>query len=67
MVTLIINGKPRALEGPTNLMDFLRDNKINTQFVAVAHNRVILQKKDLAITMLNDGDVLELVQPVGGG
>lgn len=67
MITLTINGRRRELEGPTNLMDFLQDSGVNRQFVAVAHNGEVLEKESFPRIMLNEGDEVEIVQPVGGG
>ena len=67
MITLTINGRRRELKGPTNLMDFLQTSGVNRQFVAVAHNGEVLEKESFPRIMLNDGDELEIVQPVGGG
>ena len=67
MITLTVNGKPQDLSNPTDLMTFLEAHGVQTQFMAVAHNGVILQKEELQGVILNQGDVLEIVRPVGGG
>jgi len=67
MITLTVNGKPRQIEGPTDLVGFLQAQGITTRFVAVAYNGVVLEKDELASVTLKDGDVLEIVRPVGGG
>ena len=67
MITLTINGRCRELEGPTNLIDFLHASGVNLQFVAVAHNGEVLEKESFTHIMLNEGDEVEIVRPVGGG
>ena len=67
MIRLTVNGKPRELSGPTGLVAFLESLGVNVQFVAVAHNGNVLAREDYASVTLQDGDVLEVVRPVGGG
>ncbi|MCI0844288.1 MAG: sulfur carrier protein ThiS, partial [Chloroflexi bacterium] len=40
---------------------------LNLQFVAVGYNGEVVKKEELAGLTLKDGDVLEIVRPVGGG
>ncbi len=67
MITLTINGKPVQLEGSVSLERFLDERNVNTKFVAVAYNGNVLQREAYDGIVLNEGDVLEIVQPVGGG
>ena len=67
MIAVTINGKPVQLEGSVSLEQFLDERNVNTKFVAVAYNGNVLQKEDYSGIALNEGDVLEIVQPVGGG
>jgi len=67
VIKLTVNGKPRELAGPTGLVAFLESVGVNVQFVAVARNGDVLSREDYAGVTLQDGDVLEVVRPVGGG
>ncbi len=67
MITLTVNGKQRELEKLTALDRFLKDNGIDSQFVAVAYNGTVLQRGEFANVRLGQGDVVEIVRPVGGG
>ncbi len=67
MITLVVNGKKRELKAPTDLVAFLKENNVNTTFVAVAHNGMILSKEEYPKVILKDGDTLEIIRPVGGG
>ena len=67
MITLTINGRRRELEGPTHLIDFLQSSGVNLQFIAVAHNGEVVDREEFPQIVLNEGDEVEVVRPVGGG
>ena len=67
MITLTINGKRRELEGPTSLVDFLQSIGVNLQFIAVAHNGEVVDRESFPQIVLDEGDEVEVVRPVGGG
>ncbi len=67
MITLTINGKERTLERPTNLVEYLASLEVNTRFIAVAHNGVVLRREEFDEVTLDDGDEVEIVRAVGGG
>ncbi len=46
---------------------FLKDNGIDSQFVAVAYNGTVLGRDEFPNVKLGQGDVVEIVRPVGGG
>ena len=63
----MVNGKPLELAGPTGLVTFLESLGVKMQFVAVAQNGTVLRHQEFSGITLNDGDVLEVVNIVGGG
>lgn len=67
MITLTVNGKPTELEKATALERFLRDHDVDSQFVAVAYNGTVLRREEFSTVTLGQGDVVEIVRPVGGG
>ena len=67
MITLTVNGKAKDLATPVALDQFLHDNDVNVQFVAVAHNGNVLRREEFGTVLLANGDVVEIVRPVGGG
>ncbi len=67
MITLTVNGKQRELEKVTALDLFLKDFGIDSQFVAVAYNGIVLHRDEFPNVKLGQGDVVEIVRPVGGG
>lgn len=67
MVNLTVNGKAREIETSQKLLVFLEGLGINLNFIAVAYNGEVLDKADFSSVTLDEGDVLEIVRPVGGG
>ena len=67
MINLTVNGKMRELEQAVDLASFLDDLGVNLQHVAVGYNGEVIKKEQYPEVKLNEGDVLEIVRPVGGG
>ncbi|MCH9016903.1 MAG: sulfur carrier protein ThiS [Chloroflexi bacterium] len=67
MINLTVNGKPRPIDASVDLETYLISFGLNLQFVAVGYNGEVVKKEELAGLTLKDGDVLEIVRPVGGG
>lgn len=67
MINLTVNGKPRMLEDSVDLVTYLKSFGVNLQHVAVGYNGEVLKKESFPEVKLRDGDVLEIVRPVGGG
>ncbi len=61
-----MNGE-KAVIGPMSLLAYLEQINIDPKRVAVELNLDILPKADYGTTLLNDGDLLEIVHFVGGG
>ena len=67
MLKLMVNGKPRDVEEHVDLVSFLISYDVNLEHVAVGYNGVVLEKDRFSEVLLREGDVLEIVRPVGGG
>jgi sulfur carrier protein len=67
VISLQVNGRAVELDGPTPLLDYLRDLGIHARAVAVEVNGEILQRDGYAGCTLGEGDVVEIVRMVGGG
>ncbi len=67
MIDLIVNGKSRPIEASVDLETYLLSFGLNLRFVAVGYNGEVVKKETFASLTLKDGDVLEIVRPVGGG
>ena len=66
-VKLTINGKPRELEGPLTVAQYLETLGAAGRYVAVARNGEVLDRAAFADVALEDGDCIEIARPVGGG
>ena len=64
MVT--INGKAENMAGKT-ITEYLEIANYNPKTIAVECNEVIISKADYSQTILQDGDVVEVVSFMGGG
>jgi sulfur carrier protein len=62
-----VNGDALTLPEGANVAALLERLKIGTPRVAVERNREIVPKAEYASTPLQPGDVLEVVEFVGGG
>lgn len=61
-----INGKNVDVDG-MKLSDYLESNQYNKNAIAVEINEEIVSKGNYGSTVLKDGDVVEVVNFVGGG
>jgi sulfur carrier protein len=64
---ILVNGEERELEKPITLLEFLLQLGIPKERVAIEVNKEVVRRKDWEITMINDGDRIEIVHFVGGG
>ncbi len=67
ILKLLVNGEPRTAGVGDTVADLLVALKLPRETVAVERNLAIVRRADHATTALQDGDVIELVQFVGGG
>lgn len=63
---ICINGE-KIEKAEILLSAYLEENRINPQRIAVELNGEILPKAQYSNTVLKDGDVVEIVNFVGGG
>lgn len=67
MPQLTINGAPKALPDPSNVLQALALFPVEGRRFAVELNGEIVPKSQHATTALKDGDKMEIVIAVGGG
>jgi len=67
MITLMVNGKSEILDGPTGLAELLRQRELEGRRVAIGYNGDVVHRDHWGDVVLNEGDVLDIVQMVGGG
>ena len=66
-ITCHINGREYTLPTGTTLLDFLAEKNAPVPAVVVEYNKEVLLKGEYERVVLQDGDVLEVVQIIGGG
>ena len=64
---LIVNGEPRELPDGITVTAMLESMELGPKWVVVERNGEPVERRDMATTVLCDGDVLELVKAVAGG
>ena len=64
---LTVNGEMQLCDDDTTLLDYLQGNGADVQAVVVELNRAIVNADEFESTVLTNGDVLEILQFVGGG
>jgi thiamine biosynthesis protein ThiS len=67
MINLILNGKRKELDSPITLLALLETLGVKSKFIAIGYNGSVVDKDCLDSIFIGDGDVLEVVKPVGGG
>jgi len=64
---IILNGDTHEVAGPLTVSELLARLEIDGRRVAVEHNLVVLKRAAFDVTMVRDGDEIEIVNFVGGG
>jgi sulfur carrier protein len=67
MINLMVNGQEQQCKVETLLTDLLLQLKMNPQLVAIEYNGEILHRQFWSGTVIEEGDILEVVTIVGGG
>jgi sulfur carrier protein len=67
MIRVRLNGQERSFPEGTTVTALLESLGRSPQWAAVEVNRQVLARPAYGTTALRDGDVLEVVQLVGGG
>ncbi len=61
-----VNGADRDIAGNT-ILKCLEDSGFDPRLIAVERNEEIVPKELFDVTVIKDGDVIEIVSYVGGG
>lgn len=67
MITIVLNGEKKRIEAGLNVDRLLKLYHINPAAVVVERNEKVLAKNQFESTEVEDGDLLEIVNFVGGG
>lgn len=66
-VKIQLNGKESTFPNNASVLDAIRFLKPGSEYVAAELNDKILEKSSFESIKLKNGDVLEIIQPLGGG
>ena len=64
---ITINGIDHTISEGISITALMKDLQIDPRKVAIEQNLCIVPANEYAETYLNDGDILEVVQFIGGG
>jgi len=64
---VVINGEPREMADGLTVQGLIHHLKLKEERLAVERNQEIVRRAEWAITLLREGDKLEIVHFVGGG
>lgn len=67
MIDITVNGRSLQLSEPATLSEFLERQNIQPRLIAIDRNGAVVPRSEYASVTLESGDVLEIVQMVGGG
>ena len=62
-----VNGQQQYLAEPISVEHLLQQLGLLEKRIAVEVNQEILSRERFPTTRLNDGDIIEIVQAIGGG
>lgn len=66
-MTILLNGESFETDGPLSVSRLLAGLDIDPRRVAVEHNRLVIKKAAYEVTVVQEGDEVEVVNFVGGG
>ena len=66
-ISVVINGKNTELPNSMTLLEYLTIKGLAERRLAVAHNGDVVPRDRYADAVISEGDILEIVRPVGGG
>ena len=64
---ITLNGEKYNLETGSNIVDLIEKLGLNIDKLAIERNLEIVHKSKFAMTIIKEGDKLELVHFIGGG
>jgi sulfur carrier protein len=67
LINITVNEKPQTIGDGASVASLLRELKINSPAIAVEVNQTLVTQDKFGITLLSDGDSIEVVTLVGGG
>ena len=64
---ITVTGQPRECKAPFSLLALAETLDLKPTQVAIEHNLTIVPRSQYGQTLLADGDIVEIVQFIGGG
>ncbi len=64
---IVLNGKEEDVAAGVTIRELLEEKGLRDTAVVVEHNRTVIPAEAFSITVLHDGDELEILHFVGGG
>lgn len=66
-IAATVNGEVVELAREMTLAQFIEERGLSGRRIAAAHNGRVVERERLDAVKIADGDVIEIVRPVGGG
>ena len=66
-MNIVLNGETRSVETSGNLSQLITELELGDKRIAVELNQQIIPRSCFTETVLQEGDVIEIVQAIGGG
>jgi len=66
-ITIQVNAESKTVQSGETIAGLLETLGKNPQYLAVEQNRILIRRAEHAQTILQAGDILEIVTLVGGG
>ena len=67
MITIVLNGEDKTISRNTNINQLLKNLDLENVRLAVEINQEIVPRSDYDHHALNEDDIVEIVQAIGGG
>ncbi len=66
-ITIQVNAESKTVQSGETIAGLLKELGKNPQYLAVEQNRLLIRRAEHAQTILQAGDIIEIVTLVGGG
>ena len=67
MINIVLNGEDKTISNDTNIDQLLKKLDLENVRLAVEINKEIVPRSDYGLHTLNEHDIVEIVQAIGGG
>ncbi len=67
MIKITFNGEQKRFDSAINLLELVELYSLKISNVAIEKNGVIVQRSQYCNTLIEDGDIIECFEFVGGG